>query len=412
MLAAARVPAVARNRRFLALWSAHSVSAFGDALTTLTLVLLITRTTHSVAAVGALTVTVAVPGIVVGLISGVYVDRWDRRRTMIVADCCRAALLAALALATVLSPGLPALFVVAFLQAAVGTVGNPARAALMQVIVPADEQVRANSLIQTTTVVGELAGVTLAGVLVAALRTYWVSFGLDAATFVASAVLIATIRNCPGTAAAAHRSPWAAIRDGLHAVRSAPTLRALLLVFGALTFALGPMAVLVTPYVVDTLHVSAGWLGPIQAGDTAGNVVGGVLVALAARRLRPRGLVTVGMLALAVLVAAIAVATTVPALIVAYFVFGLLTVSIQTGIGALTQTEVDNALMGRFMGLMSIVPSTVSVAAMAFAGGLGAVVGVRNVFLLSGLVLAAGTVPAWREFRRAAPPRTGNECGS
>lgn len=402
----ARIPQLARDRRFLALWAAQSVSTLGDALTTLTLILLITQRTHSVAAVGALTVVLAVPGIVIGLVSGALVDRWDRRRTMVVSDVCRAVLLAALALGTAHAPTVALVYAVAFLQAGVGTFFNPARAALMQVIVPDDEQVRANSLIQTTTVTAELAGTALAGVLVGTLHTYWISFAVDALTFALSAVLVLSVRRAATAPVQEdHPSTRAAIGAGLRAVRSAPTLRALLLVFAALTFALSPMAVLLTPYVVDTLHIPTGWIGLIQSGDTAGNILGGLLVAVAARRVQPRALIGVGMFGLAALIASLAWTTTVVGLVLCYFVFGLLTVTVQTGIGALVQTEVDNALMGRFMGLMSIVPSVVSVLAMAFAGTAGAALGVRTVFVVSAVVLAAATALAARQLHRAAPRR-------
>jgi MFS family permease len=384
---------------FGALWAAHSISTFGDALTTMTLVLLITETTHSVAAVGVLTVVVAVPGIAVGLLAGAYVDRRDRRRLMIVADLSRAGLLALLAMATLVSADLVTICVIAFLQSVVGTFFEPARAALMQVIVPADEQVRANSLVQTTTVVGELAGVTLAGFLVAGLHTYWIAFGVDAVTFAVSAGLVATIGGVATVPTGDGAPTWTAVRDGLRAVRGAPALQALVLVFGALAFALAPMAVLLAPYVLDTLGISAAWIGPILAGDTVGNIAGGVLVALFARRIAPRKLVIVGMSALAAVIASTALAGTVPALMVVHLLFGLLTVSIQTGIGAVIQTEVDNALMGRFTGLMSIVPSTVSVLAVALTGSVGAVLGVRTVLVLSGAVLAVGAGFAWHRFR-------------
>ncbi|QWF82337.1 MFS transporter [Amycolatopsis sp. CA-230715] len=395
---AARIPAIGRNPRFLALWTAQSVSTLGDALTTLTLVLLITERTHSVAAVGGLTIALAVPAIVIGLLSGSFVDRWDRRRVMIASDLARAILLAALAFA---GPALVTIYLIAFLQAAVGTFFNPARAALMQVIVPADDQVRANSLIQTTTVVGELAGTTLAGVLVGVWHTYWLSFAIDAATFACSAALILTIRRTEPEPDAEHPSTFAAIAEGLRAVRTSPTLRALLLVFSALTFALSPMAVLLTPYVVDTLHISTSWIGPVQAGDTVGTILGGAVLAVLAKRGKPRALILTGMAVLAVLLATIAVATTVVELLAVYFVFGLLTVAVQTGIGALTQTSVDNALMGRFIGLMSIVPGLVSVLSMAFAGTAGAAFGVRTIFVTSGVILAATTFLSWRQFRGA-----------
>lgn len=402
----ARVPSVARDRHFLALWAAHSVSTLGDALTTLTLILLITERTHSVAAVGGLTVVIAVPAVAIGLLSGAYVDRHDRRRIMIVADASRAVLLAALAILTFSTPALPAIYVIAFLQASVGTFFNPARAGVMQAIVRADEQVRANSLIQITTVIGELAGTTVAGVLVATSHAYWIAFTIDAATFALSGTLVATIRTARGTPPERRRTTWAAITDGLRAVQASPALRALLLVFSALTFALSPMAVLLTPYVVDTLHISTGWIGVIQAGDTAGNIVGGTIAAATARHLRPRALILTGTAMLAAVIASLARTTTVTTLFAAYLVFGLLTVIIQTGIGALTQTEVDNTLIGRFIGLMSIIPGAVSVLAMTVVGSLGAAVGIRTVFLISGGILALGTIAAWHQFHRTpdSPP--------
>ncbi|TQS27173.1 MFS transporter [Microbispora sp. KK1-11] len=390
---------IIRNPGFLLLWGAHAVSTFGDALTTLTLVLLITERTHSVAAVGGLAVVLALPGIAIGLLSGVYVDRGDRRRIMVVGDVCRAVLLIALAAGAATSAGLPFLYAIAFLQAVVGTFFDPARAALMQVIVPEDEQVRANSLIQTATVTAELAGTALAGVLVAVMHTYWVSFAADAVTFALSAALVLAIRHVPAVPAGRHRPAWAAVAEGLRVVRATPALRAVLLVFGALAFALTPMAVMLTPYVVDTLHITVGWLGPIQAGDTVGTIIGGALLALVARRVRPRGLVLAGMVALGALIASIAVTTTVAGLMAVYFVFGLLTVTVQTGIGALTQSEVDNALMGRFIGLMSIVPNAVSVLSLAFSGAVGAALGVRTMFVVSGAVLAGGTAVAWYQLR-------------
>jgi MFS family permease len=78
------------GREIRTLWAAQSVSTFGDALTKLTLILLITERTRSVAAVGTLAVVMAVPGVLGGMVAGAYVDRWDRRRTMIAADTGRA----------------------------------------------------------------------------------------------------------------------------------------------------------------------------------------------------------------------------------------------------------------------------------------------------------------------------------
>jgi hypothetical protein len=118
------------------------------------------------------------------------------------------------------------------------------------------------------------------------------------------------------------------------------------------------------------------------------------------------------MLGLSVLLAALTLTRTVAGLVVVSVTFGLLTVALQTGIGALSQIAVDNALMGRFVGLMAVVPGIVSVVAMTFAGTAGAAFGVRAVFLAGGAVLAVTTASAWRGLRRPSgaadePSRTG-----
>ena len=81
---------VFRKRDFRLLWSAQLVSTIGTALTDLAAGILIFRETGSVAAVGLMFVATAVPTLLVGLIAGVFVDRFDRRKIMVIADLMRA----------------------------------------------------------------------------------------------------------------------------------------------------------------------------------------------------------------------------------------------------------------------------------------------------------------------------------
>ena len=85
---------VFRKRDFRLLWSAQLVSTIGTALTDLAAGILIFRETQSAAAVGLMFVATAVPTLVVGLIAGVFVDRYDRRKIMVIADLMRAAIVA------------------------------------------------------------------------------------------------------------------------------------------------------------------------------------------------------------------------------------------------------------------------------------------------------------------------------
>jgi MFS family permease len=80
-------------RDFRLLWLGQIISNFGDALTHLTLVLYINRITSGDAqAIAWLLIALALPMATLGLVAGVFVDRWDRKRVMIISDGLRAVL--------------------------------------------------------------------------------------------------------------------------------------------------------------------------------------------------------------------------------------------------------------------------------------------------------------------------------
>src|SRR3989304_3429466 len=84
--------AIFRKRSFTLVWTAQLISAMGSALTSLAASILIFRLTGSALSVGLMLMATALPTIFVGLIAGVFVDRYDRKRIMIAADLIRALL--------------------------------------------------------------------------------------------------------------------------------------------------------------------------------------------------------------------------------------------------------------------------------------------------------------------------------
>src|SRR5512142_1271085 len=86
--------AVFRNRNFTLLWTGELVSTIGSSLTSLAASILIYRLTNSALSVGLMLMATAVPSLVLGLVAGVFVDRFDRKRIMVAADLVRAVLVA------------------------------------------------------------------------------------------------------------------------------------------------------------------------------------------------------------------------------------------------------------------------------------------------------------------------------
>ena len=179
-------------RDFRYLWTAQVASDFGDNLTALSLLIMIQRLTGSTVAIAGLMIAITLPALVFGVVAGVYVDRIDRRRTMIVSDVVRG--LVVLSFIFIDSPDMvPLIYAIAFVQASIGTLFGPARSALTPRIVGEEKLLAANSVTQTSRIVFNLLGTTAAGILASVSSGFAPAFIVDSLTFLVSALLISRI---------------------------------------------------------------------------------------------------------------------------------------------------------------------------------------------------------------------------
>ena len=183
---------VMRVPDFRRLFVGQTISDFGDAMTSLALLLVVFKLTGSTAALALMAICLAVPQVTVGVIAGVYVDRWDRRRVMLASDLLRAALV--LGFVFVQSADtLWLLYVLALAQAAIGTFFTPARTALIPSIVKNDGLLAANSLSQAGRLIAGVLGTGAAGVIVGLFAVTWPVFVIDSLTFLVSFLFVLRI---------------------------------------------------------------------------------------------------------------------------------------------------------------------------------------------------------------------------
>lgn len=181
-----------RNRDFRLLWIGQSISNFGDSMTNLALLLLVNHLTGSTAALATMAIVLALPTLTFGLIAGVYVDRWDRKRVMVVSDVIRGVLVLGFVLVDT-PEKLWLLYLIGFLQASIGTFFNPARSALIPNLIPKEGLLAANSLTQMTQIIFGLLGAGAAGAIIDVFDVYWPAFVIDAVTFFAALTFVAFI---------------------------------------------------------------------------------------------------------------------------------------------------------------------------------------------------------------------------
>ena len=172
------------NADFLALWTAQGVSlVVNTALQFVLLVLIVDETGSSVAGSG-LIIFLAAPPVIFGPISGVVIDRLDKRTVLIVTNFVRGALTALLLLGDV---SVASIYAIAFLTATMGQFNLPAAQAAVPAFVPRAQLLVANSVFQLTTSVGQLVGMVMLAPLMLK------AFGFDVSYIVAAGLLLATV---------------------------------------------------------------------------------------------------------------------------------------------------------------------------------------------------------------------------
>ena len=220
-----------RHRDFLLLWSAQGISAIGSRITRTALpmaaILVIDASAYEL---GLLAVALSLPGVLVAWVAGGWVDRHRRRPMLIATDLIRAVALTAIplaALAHVLS--LPVLYGVAAITGICTVLFNLADHVYITDLVSRKRLLDANGKRSAVDSIAEISGPALGGALVA-LWTAPIAILADAATFVASAILIARIRKPEAQPhPVAHTSFVDDVRTGIHVVWSTPPIRTLFL---------------------------------------------------------------------------------------------------------------------------------------------------------------------------------------
>lgn len=376
------------ERNFKNLWLGQLVSQLGDGVTSLTLLIVINKLTGSTVALATMAIAIALPQLVFGLISGVYVDRWDRQRIMILSDVVRG--LAVLGFITVrTADDVWICYVVGFFQAAVGTLFGPAKSALLPALVKSEHLMVANGLSAMTQDVTMVVGASVAGVMIGMFDSPVPAFCFDAATFFTSAAFVTRIATTKIALPAAQRSASDVLRelsDGLRSLFSDRQLSAALVTYAATMLGTGAVNVLFVPYLMNVLHVRVQTLGAVSAVQVVGMLLGSGLVAVATR-LKPNDTLNVGVMVGGVLIAGLGAAPTLWWVLLILFALCVCSTPLQAALDTLLQTRVSNDKRGRAASVMNTAATTTAVLSMAFAGVLGDAIGVRQVFFLAGAII-------------------------
>jgi len=180
-----------RQRSFGLLWVAGLISLLGDWALYAVLPFYVAKVTGSALATGAISLTELLPNLFLGTFVGVFIDRWNPKKIMIISDLLRAFIL--LFLFIIQSPQLLwIVYIVAFAESSVSVFFNPAKTILTRRIVNDQDLMSANSLNSISDNVCRLLGPVIGGGFFFLLGLHFMVV-VDSLSYILSALLVAGV---------------------------------------------------------------------------------------------------------------------------------------------------------------------------------------------------------------------------
>ncbi|MGA2488815.1 MAG: MFS transporter [Anaerolineales bacterium] len=392
-----------RQRNFFLLWVGQFISVIGDWVLFIALPFYTYSLTGSVLATGAMFIVSTLPRLVLGSVAGVFVDRWDRKRTMIMADLLRVVLI--LMLLVVRSQDwLWLIYVSSFLESVVSQFFNPAKSAIIPLLVGEKDLLPANSLNGLSDALTRLLGSALGGLLMGWLGLSSVVM-LDAGSFLFSALMI-TLIVMPARLAMQPAETHAPVKGGflgvwrewvagLRLIKRDHLLLMLFIVLGVAFLGDSMITVLIVPLVKTLMGGGAQMLGWLMVAQGTGGLVGGLLMGqfvknFSSRRISAIGLVITGIVIFAII--SIPHSELVfPLMSIAGLAATIWIVSSET----LLQLGTSNQFRGRIFGTLGTTSALASLVGMLLAGALADLVGLVPILCISGGLYILSGVLAW-----------------
>ncbi|MBI4707474.1 MAG: MFS transporter [Candidatus Omnitrophica bacterium] len=279
---------VFKSRNFFLLWLGQLVSQLGDRLDQMALIAFVyQRAPGSTIEIAKILSFTIIPVFLIGPIAGVYVDRWDRRKTMYACDFLRGFLVLLIPVFLFYTKSLAPIYLVIFLVFSIGRFFVPAKMSIIPDLVEKKDLLMANSLVNTTGMIAAILGFGISGVLVE-----WVGarsgFYLDAFSFFISGTLIFFIVKKASSrinlkkmgreiVEVIRKSVFQEIKEGIIYFIRKKEIRFTAGVIFTLWSALGAVYVVIIVFVQKTLHSATKDLGLLIMFLGSGLFVGSLI---------------------------------------------------------------------------------------------------------------------------------------
>ncbi len=387
--------------KFFALVSSQVFSQMGNNFFSLALLWYVLKQTGSQSDVAVMATLQVVPN-VFSLFTGTLADRMNRWTLMIGTDVVRFVTVGVIAaLGFIHSLPLWLLGGLVFILQVVGTFFTPAEMAVFPTLVDEEALPIANGINQALTMVSQLIGMALGGLLLG-LWGPFILVSVNSFTFLISFLSLLLIRPWRIQSKAGSETPrhahktsfmndW---RTGIHTVLKQKTLRMLIPVAVIVNFALAPVISLDAPWVKQVLHLRAAQYGLVGASMMFGVVAGNLLVGFVSKIISFRRLLPIG---LGIMAACVITLSQIPiyAVTVSCMVgFGIAAGVINASLFTIIQKITPALLLGRVSGVMFAFTTISLPVGMAIGSALALHIPLSIIFAGGGVIAAVGAALA------------------
>jgi MFS family permease len=395
---------------FTRLWTAQILSNAGSAVSAVAFPLIAVVTLDATPAqMGLLNIAGSFPNIFFSLFVGVWVDRMRRRPTLVLADLGRAILLGLIPLTALFGHlTFVHLVVVDFAVTTLSSFFTLASISVLPSLVQGRQLVEANSKLTFSDSVISIAGPSLGGGLVQ-LVTAPLAIALDALSYLVSGLLLSglSISEASAGTATGRVSIWAQIAEGVHELVHTPLLRALTVSIGVGAVGLGIQNTVLVLFLTHDLGFTPVVIGLVFACGGVGSLLGAVVAARIARRVRIGRAITLGVFVWASGTMIMPLAGLLgPTLLFA----GVGQLIAQMGASAwsinqmsLRQRVTPTNLLGRVTAARRVLLFGMTTLGAAFGGALGGMIGLRPTLIVGAMSLVASFVLTYLSPIRHSP---------
>jgi MFS family permease len=386
------------------LWLAQVVSVFGDFLAIFAVLSYVSFNLHASAAqVTLISVSFMIPFALIGPVAGVFVDRWNVKRTMIASDLIRAAL----ALGLVFAGSLWQIYAILVLLSTVSTFFVPAQSVTLRTIVPREGLLAANALVQQAFQVMRIISPALAGAMVGwfgASSCYYI----DTLSFIFSASMIATLviaREPVVPAEGSHplRSVLNDLSAGVRFIFTHPTISFVILAMAAGMFAVSCFGPLIAVYVRDELQATSLAFGIINSLIGVGMIGGTLVISRFGKQASKTHLALWGLFTMGAFVVVLAAFKTIAAASAGMFGLGIGVIFVIVAAQTIMQGQTPMEMVGRVSSSFMAVLSIAQLVGLVISGSLAQTLGIRNLFFASAALLFLITLFGYFRLPQQAP---------